>query len=115
MCTAYLRGPSDLRALQLVLGSQLRRDTNKQKNGDQGTLKVSEHLVNRTLIEKVDTAFRKRTCQKVITAGFRHLKESHGEDELDYSIVFQGAEPGPMNGVTGKWILTPCRRDLKTS
>lgn len=42
---------------------------------------------------------------------FRHLKESHGEDELNYSVVFQRAELGPMNGVTGKWILTPCTED----
>ena len=61
----------------------------------------------------VGNAFRKGTFWEVITAGFRYLKESHGEDELDYSVVFQRIELGPVNGRMQKWILTQCTEDYK--
>ena len=40
---------------------------------------------------------------------------SHGEDELDYSVVFQRTELGSVNGRKGKWIWTQCTEDQKNS
>ena len=39
---------------------------------------------------QVGNARRKRTCWEVITAGFRCLKESHGEDEGLFHCVSEG-------------------------
>ena len=64
--------------------------------------------------QKIDCAgneFRKRTLQEAITAGFKYLKVSHGEDELDYSLVFQRTELGSVNGRKGKWIWTQHTED----
>lgn len=62
-------------------------------------------------IDCAGNEFRKRTLQEAITAGFRYLKVSHGEDELDYSVVFQSTELGSVNGRKGKWIWTQHTED----
>lgn len=65
---------------------------------------MSGHLVNRRSIEKVGDAFRKGTLREIITTGFGHVREAHGEDGLDYSLVFQRAELGPVND-DRKWTV----------
>lgn len=83
--------------------------TLKQKRGDQKAEKCLGILS--TKIDCAGNEFRKRILQEAVTAGFRYLKVSHGEDELDYSVVFQRPEMGSVNGRRGKWIWTQRTED----